>query len=464
MSVMYQGKKLIPAPFVSISKEYHLTDDGKQIGTLYNISVKGTLVAFKGSPDSDGAFWTQPGYPPDETLIDTQRLPSLLRKQQALRTMFSVEGKTFEIQGYDGSSPLKFNPRVKSIEFPDQQWFDKCEYVVNLESDQLEIIDGVEDDYDTIYISKASENWNIEPNEDLISYKMTHNVSAIGKRHYDETATLVKEAWKQAQDWVLTRLRFDTTIMAQAGVLDLTTIPYNRMRGVIVDEAGGGYTVNDTWLLYGGSFDALDDWTITRIANAEDGRNSFNIEGVITGLQKANTVTGIPFGASRYDNADSLFNSINFLSRVNTYFPTIVVHTSILSSSISRNVITGIIRYSVQYNDRPYTSISLAFSESITVTENNQGRVVAQVPVLGRTAGPVLQDIGTHTATTRTLVIEAVFPLPGQNQVAPTKPNTDSIVVANTPGGTQVYKEFDEDVFTPHTGRYTRNVRWVYES
>ena len=56
--VMYNGKRLIPAPLVSINKEYQRSPDNTKIGTNFNLTVNGTLLAYKGSPDSSGTFWT----------------------------------------------------------------------------------------------------------------------------------------------------------------------------------------------------------------------------------------------------------------------------------------------------------------------------------------------------------------------------------------------------------------------
>ena len=69
--VQYDGKALIPAPFVSISKEYNALDDGTPVGSTYSIVLHGTLLSFKGSPSSSGTFWESTDYPPDES-IDVQ--------------------------------------------------------------------------------------------------------------------------------------------------------------------------------------------------------------------------------------------------------------------------------------------------------------------------------------------------------------------------------------------------------
>ena len=80
--VIYDGKKIVPAPFISVQKEYvksaggtkitghtGLPDapkkrEGNIIGSNYTIQISGTLVAsMLGSPQIDGTFYDGSGYP-----------------------------------------------------------------------------------------------------------------------------------------------------------------------------------------------------------------------------------------------------------------------------------------------------------------------------------------------------------------------------------------------------------------
>ena len=44
-------------------------------------------------------------------------LKAILRKQEAIRILFSEDGHNFEIQPWDGGPSSKCNPRIQSIEF-----------------------------------------------------------------------------------------------------------------------------------------------------------------------------------------------------------------------------------------------------------------------------------------------------------------------------------------------------------
>ena len=141
MSVVYTrsdsvGRKIIPAPLLSITKNYNSDEDGTKRGTLYSINVQGTLLPYRGSPSGnystlETAFWTLSGQPPDQPVgvTDGESFDLLLRKQEALRWFFSENGGTFEWQPLGGQPPVRCYPRIISIDFPEGQWADRSDYV-----------------------------------------------------------------------------------------------------------------------------------------------------------------------------------------------------------------------------------------------------------------------------------------------------------------------------------------------
>ena len=198
--VLYGTSRLIPAPFVSVSKQYSKAGDGRIIGSIFSLTITGKMLAFKGSPDSSGTFWTSGGYPSDETVGTDSRLKAIIRKQEALRNLFSEEGLSLEFQSADGSAPMKCNPRMNSIEFSPDVWYQTCDYTINLEADVV-YVNGLAlgEDAFSQYIDDASESWSFDTDEDKPetigvprTYRVTHSVGAKGKRFYDETGTLVK--------------------------------------------------------------------------------------------------------------------------------------------------------------------------------------------------------------------------------------------------------------------------------
>lgn len=137
-----------PCPLVSISFNPYRNKVGT-IGGTYDIVLTGTLISFAGSPLSNGT--TRQSYnpkPPTENipvLGSTGGLSSILEKQNALRELFSADGRKIEISNpYSedpGSAPgepvLIFYPRLQSINFQEGIYVNTCNYTITLQADYL---------------------------------------------------------------------------------------------------------------------------------------------------------------------------------------------------------------------------------------------------------------------------------------------------------------------------------------
>lgn len=415
-SVSYSSKRLIPAPFVSVSKNYQTTGDGEKIGSSFQLSITGTIVAFKGSPNSSQVFHTTGGFPADEVIAANARLAAIFRKQEAIRELFSNDGLTLEFQSADGSQPMKCNPRVLSIEFAADIWFDRCEYTINLEADELSV-NGVAQGEDafTEYISSASETWSIETSEDQPeglgsnrTYRLTHSLSATGKRFFDETGSLLRPAWENARLWVQPKMGFDSVIALSSGVNNLPTYyqGLNHVRSENVGENTGDYSVTETWILASGT--ALEDFTVNTRIDLDSGLNNVSIDGSIRGLETRDSNFNIT--SAKYDNAVTKFNAASGLALTRAQsFSGFTLNITPLNTTIGRNPVGGTISYSFEFNTRPSNLLTSARSESITMSDSFGVDVFAAVGVLGRSVGPVLQGLGSKQATTRSLSIDAVY-------------------------------------------------------
>ena len=470
MPVNYNNKRLIPAPLVQFEKVYNLSGDGKPIGSKFNISINGRLISYKGSPNSSGIFWDQPGEPPDENIPDESRLASILRKQEALRSLFSNHGKSLEFQSPDGSAPIKCNPRITSISFQEGIWYQDCAYTITCEADVLYINGNtLSEDPFTEYIEDASEEWSIEETDKLDIYRLTHSISAKGKVFYDSDGSVAKEAWESARDYVQKKLGLDTTRFIASGILNLDPNYYGGFdyaRSENVNEINGNYSVIESWIISSG--DAHEEFSITSRTDISTGRTSVSVDGLITGFDTRDNSTFDTLTKTKYEAATEKFNSVStqLLNRAQSYVG-ITLNPTPLSTQVAKSPINGTIRYTYEFDNRPTNLIPNALSEIISVQENNQADIIAVIPVIGRNAGPVLQDLGTNTEKLRTINIEAVLPSvttynnPANGLAA--KPNTDSIVSSLIPSAGQVYKTADNEDWSWNTGRYTRTVTYIYE-
>lgn len=414
--VMYNSQRLIPAPFVSVQKEYQRSQDGTPIGSVFRLNVRGTVIAYMGSPKVDGSFWSQPGYPPDETIPDSSRLKAIIRKQEAIRELFSNDGYLFEIQSADGSQPMKCNPRVISIDFAEGLWYDRIDYTIVLECDIL-YVNGqpLGEDQFSSFISDFSEGWAFETDETPEglnlprTYRVSHTVSAVGKRFIDDSGTLVKPAWQHARDYVLPRLGFNPTMALSSGINNLPSYygGYNHVRNSTQDELAGTFSVTENWILASGK--AIEEFEVSTKVEQGVGLTGVSINGTITGLEERNS--DMQLLTTKYTNANSKFTSISssLLTRAQNYAG-ITLNPVPLSKTIGRNEINGIISYSYEYNNRPTNLFSGTILENISLAEKFPGDVFAVIPVIGRAEGPVLQSLSTFTERTVSLNIELAVP------------------------------------------------------
>lgn len=268
MSVVYTksdsvGRKIIPAPLVSIKKNYQSNEDGTKRGTTYLITLTGTLLPYMGSPSGNysninNSFWSLGGYPSDQAIggSDSDAFDSLLRKQEALRWLFNEDGGSLEWQPAGGQPPVRCYPRVLSINFSEGQWADRCEYTIELEAPWI-LINGtisIEDDISEDLVSSSTETWSFEEIDGRKDkqYRVVHEVSAKGKIGYDGLGGLYegKQAWEHAKDFVDVRINgiVDSSIMLAAlGSSDKITGQYSKV--IKVDQDGGTYGMTEEWLL-----------------------------------------------------------------------------------------------------------------------------------------------------------------------------------------------------------------------
>jgi hypothetical protein len=166
-----------------------------------------------------------------------------------------------------------------------------------------------------------------------------------------------------------------------------------------------------------------------------------------------------------------------------------------ISTSETHNPKKGTISYAYEFNNK-FTIISGALYESINIEETGPTDVIGEAFVLGRSLGPVLQNLGTKTSTKKTVTIEVGVVPPSsmqgffmQNNTCPLwtggtvyttitgiieglKPFGDraSFIFGNTNFNRgnnnaqgQVYVTADNQTWDPTNGRYTKTVGWVYQ-
>jgi len=289
------GRKIIPAPLVSIAKSYETDGEGTKRGSNYAITLTGTFLPFMGSPSGsyaslDQAFYSLGGYPPNESYAGGEEdFNHILRKQEALRWLFSEDGGILEWQPSSGQPPVKCYPRILSVNFPEGQWADRCQYTVELEAPWV-YINGTLDTEDNIaqdLITGSDETWSFEDiaGRERSQYRVTHDISADGKLGYDGAGGQYgnKAAWEHAKDFVDARVTggVDSDVMfAALGASGQVTGHYNKI--VRINQSDGTYGVTEEWLL---SDDATyEERQFTVDYNQDQDEYSITYQGTIHGV------------------------------------------------------------------------------------------------------------------------------------------------------------------------------------
>jgi hypothetical protein len=354
------------------------------------------------------------------------------------------------------------------------------------------------------FVGEASESWDFEPlgerfkyslNTDVgldtnsYQFKLSHSISARGKKHYTG-AGLVRQAWEEAREFVVPRLGYDSTQIQSSGVMNLNPAQfgaYNHIRTQQIDELGGNFSVTESWVIVnptgsGIAGQALEDFTCSIRSNTEDSTTVVSIEGTIVGLEEVSYGTNpgdYTVTVDKYTNALEYWNAID--GALKLYPRAKAISGLTLNSSPKTQVVThnpprGEITYNFEYDNRPSNCITGSLSEVFVVTDENPADMIAIITVLGRSAGQLLQDLSTTTARKRSLDIEVV--MSGTN-TCPNSAANVTLLMAASPASqvddivdafqtelegnyAQVFRTQDQARWEPRTGRYGRNIQWTF--
>lgn len=466
MPVIYNSKKIIPAGFISIARANDRKPSGRKSKAYFSVTYTGTLVSYKGSPRSDGTFYGGSGYPADESIAADSMLSSLRNKIGALYDCFADDNKWFEVQPWDGSQPIKFLARVKDVNVQEGQWFDRANYTVTMECDCIwfgSVQKCAYEDGDPL-----DESWDIEPSDESgRAYRVTRTLSCQMTDLYDDVGALVESGFERAKTIVVDAAGWDSGNftageVAQVGVLDITGWgAYNRVRQVSENVTEGSYRLVETYLCYfveEGDEAAIEDYTLT--ARSQAGKVTVSAEGSIAGLVPHGD--GNATGAAKFVNAWAKWEVVNglLLSRC-----TAVAGIPLNPSSINYQVVTnenlGTVGYSVEFDSRTTFGITGALSVSLSLQDKNPSDVFANIGVIAKPGGPLLQDLETVSESRRVVAVDVIFAPPsyGDPTIYPA-PNVAPLIDAYAPAG--AFVDDDQENFQISEGRYSRTVSFTF--
>lgn len=429
-NVYINGKRIVPAPLYSISHEINRTAGGVILSCLYNISLTGTILSDRGYPTSTGGFSTSADDNLDiiETGVQTQqqRFKSLLNKQAALKEQVLLEGtgygsnKTVNIINTTGGAAgqtddkIEFNFFASNIDFEPSTTTNNSNYVINFTANDVRLnnrsinpASGVFKDYN---LRSANDSLNIERSNDRDdTIRVVRSVKAQGYKSYDadvEGSISASSGWQFAKEWVKTQFPADVRASPTTAVQGVPIVSFPIGYGYVgaaliedVDKLEGSYGLTVTWtyapINASGQYYAADEYTISRNTNRNGNKISYKISGNIKGFHD-NTSK-----ATAYDSAKTYFsqnvNAAALKTKIAAAYDNIT--GNILGPTVetsSHNNFAGTITYEYDFYQK-FTSLPDCFCDfDLNVTKNEDERVIAEIPIPGRSGGPVIQDIKTR--------------------------------------------------------------------
>lgn len=358
-------------------------------------------------------------------------------------------------------------------------------------------------------------------NQPIKCFQISHTVSAQGVATGTEynkaaadgtTATANNRAamgYQNAKTWVLSRLvnnplDNDSIVKDLQGFNLQLVVPddaddtnpyktYNHVKTYNQDITGGNYSVTQTWTASRFSATHNIEYSFDRPEDAEYDtiQVSLSIQGlddVIPNHSLENPagteVDTIATKQNKYQNALIGFETIKGSVHLgaSTFYDTVggqgTLKTSPVAESRTDNETIGTINYNATFNDKPQEDPD-AKDESLTVTLNNtdhvinndrsvqkQGnQVVAIIPVLAKTDGPVIQDMNTTNVKTVSVSYSKTMTKEWRDANKPTEnvdtiPSADAIVEKYKPFGG--YRQNRVESWNPYNGQYNLDMDWVF--
>lgn len=491
MPIRINDKNLTPAPIVTLSKNYIQTVGSGAIGAEYIISLNGTLIAYKGNPESSGvtpsvSISTDSVYndfnpdndPINNSLTAENYLNAILLKQEHLRNLFSETPLKVDITGFNQESGINAYCILDSIEFDDRsRWTSVCGYTVNLRTSKLLNPANVDlfeanstEDAFTYYISEASNNWSIAEtetytastgniNEQIKLYNVTHSVSAVGQRTYD--SGILIDPISEASGYVHNVIGLGGDNLPNNFLnIPSTYTAYNRTISETINPFTGSYGIEES-LTFGPSGQLATEVVQVSIQSDLSPFTRLDINGTITGF---NTSGVTESQVDKYTNAVSYWQSVSgeIYDRANGFMDTFSLNETPLSKSIGKNPQEGVISYSYSYDNRPAYTISGALTEDIQISDTYPGQIINVVPVIGRSQ-PIIQYLNSRSDYKRSLQISAVMPMSGGFPVKPSVASLTTIFDTYKPAVSSVYYSSPTEQWNPRTGQYSYNIEWTFE-
>ena len=266
-----------------------------------------------------------------------------------------------------------------------------------------------------------------------------------------------------------------------------------------IDVAGGSYSSTRTYYYSPAPFTMEINGVYEK---SEEGIDNLKIDGTIAGLMTPsvyeiyhdkfdnakigmNQVVGTgnsptqPFGKGTaiYKFAEKLFTDNAYTVFYNGIYS---LDDRPISTSVTENKIAGTIQFSASYKPIPATLLALkkeipnCISLTVNIQEDNpyhseisdplyQMKQVIPIMILGRAAGPVVQDMSTTKESYKTVSLEATVDFPERTPDSKCAASGVKLVIDKyAPSRPNAYLTEISDTFDWTNGKLSVNAKWIY--
>ena len=150
MPAIFNGLQLNPIQSVSVSQQTEFLSSGKLEKYLFNISVKGKIVA-------------------SQSATTAAKHAYILAQQQSINSTCAYssdsEVKNFSFTSRNGTGTFSCSGRIKSVSFDEGIWVDYSDYSIEMEADSF-IYNGVKVPAADQINLNFDESWTVEVNDE----------------------------------------------------------------------------------------------------------------------------------------------------------------------------------------------------------------------------------------------------------------------------------------------------------
>lgn len=472
---------------VSIQKDFERNGDGTPLAEKHTINIRGSIAASA----SDATTRYNSLISSAASFADTA---SALNEARQIGTLTLPDGTTYTNATLTNVSSSEPPDDTAGIHYIDISLSFEAYASSNLTDYKLKSAS------ETVDIRKEEDRSTFN-NDDInasvyFGYTVTHTLNAQGY------LTAGVEAYTEAKKWVEDRLKNTSVgliLQKNAYGKDLyeTITPdddyqigtppadeYNRMRTTNADTVGGSYSITTTY--FRAKSKSTSEITVD-FSKDENGDVSVSANGTIQGLSSVSPTSQTD---DKYTNAESSYTSIcgNFRSGSKIYTAvsnvfalanteSVSLDDYPLAISVGQNRIRGSVNFNVTYRAYPTAVLNLrnsipgAIVATMSITDDNKNgnpagdvQIYAAIPIIGRAAGPVLQDMGTTRERRRTIQVDATV---DATQRSPT--NTAVVnacfaqILLYAPVGSKIFRNNVNSSWDFTSGRASASVEWTYQ-